>query len=207
MLPNKTSLQATNVDPLGRRARRRAEMRARLLAAALELFADRGYTETTIDDIAQRADVARQTVLNHFPRKRDFSLAWGETRRERLTEIEASASPRASTRTLLHRYYAALAQMNERERTLTRVIHSSVTLSDGLSTRPVADAVVATLVRGQSRGEVRPGISADTAAEVITAVYFDTLNRWLTEGNPPFTLQAELARRLDLVLVGLSPPA
>ena len=42
-------------------------MRERLLSAALDLFATNGFAETTIDQIAERADVARQTVLNHFP--------------------------------------------------------------------------------------------------------------------------------------------
>lgn len=35
----------------------------------------------TIDQIAERADVARQTVLNHYPAKKDFVAAWGERRR------------------------------------------------------------------------------------------------------------------------------
>jgi len=51
-------------------------MRARLLAAALRLFAEQGYEATTIDQIAAAADVARQTVLNHYPHKRDFLQAW-----------------------------------------------------------------------------------------------------------------------------------
>jgi len=60
------------------------QMRERLLSAALELFAANGFGETTIDQIAERADVARQTVLNHFPRKTDFARAWGQERREQL---------------------------------------------------------------------------------------------------------------------------
>ena len=44
------------------------------------------------------------------------------------------------------------------------------------------------------------------AAEVLTAVYFDTLSRWLTEAEPPFDLSGGLADKLDLVLAGLTVP-
>ena len=69
-------------------------MRERLLAAALELFAAQGFEETTIDQIAERADVARQTVLNHFRLKTDFARAWGQGRREHLA---AAGRQRLST--------------------------------------------------------------------------------------------------------------
>ena len=72
---------------MGRRERQRLLMRERLLSAALDLFAANGFAETTIDQIAERADVARQTVLNHFPHKTDFARAWGQGRRDRLAAI------------------------------------------------------------------------------------------------------------------------
>jgi AcrR family transcriptional regulator len=37
-----------------------------VLAAALELFVERGYDNTTMDEIAERADVARAAVFNYF---------------------------------------------------------------------------------------------------------------------------------------------
>ncbi len=92
--------------PIGRRERQRLEMRERLLSAALDLFAANGFGETTIDQIAERADVARQTVLNHFPRKTDFARAWGQERRERLAAIGASGVGGESARALAHGYFA-----------------------------------------------------------------------------------------------------
>jgi len=49
-----------------RRVRRRQEVRRRVYRAAVELFVERGFDATTMDDIAERADVARATVFNHF---------------------------------------------------------------------------------------------------------------------------------------------
>lgn len=189
----------------GRRETRKEEMRARLLAAALELFALRGFETTTIDDIAQRADVARQTVLNHYPHKRDFLQAWGQGRRDVLTAADEQHAPDEPVRARLHRVYATLAQINEDERELTRMLHVSLDHGEVLShQRPVPEAVRATIQAGQARGELSPSADAQAAAEVLTAVYFDTLSRWLTEGDAPFDLTRSLSTRLDLVLDGLA---
>lgn len=51
---------------LGKRAAQQAETRRRIIAAALELYQERGVSATTMLDIARRADVAPGTVANHF---------------------------------------------------------------------------------------------------------------------------------------------
>jgi AcrR family transcriptional regulator len=53
----------------GRSAEGRAEVRRELVAAAVALFATRGYDETTVDDIAAAAGVGRRTFFRYFPSK------------------------------------------------------------------------------------------------------------------------------------------
>ena len=54
---------------LGARAKRSAERRAAILAAALDEFAARGFAATRLDDVAQRAGVAKGTIYLHFADK------------------------------------------------------------------------------------------------------------------------------------------
>ena len=51
------------------RTRRREDTRQRLYEAAVDLIAERGYSATTVDDIAERAGVAKGTVYYNFPSK------------------------------------------------------------------------------------------------------------------------------------------
>jgi AcrR family transcriptional regulator len=75
------------VDPAGTLRQRHAERtRAALAAAALELFEERGYQATTIDDIAARADVAPRTFFRYFPTKESVLFADGAARLERITQ-------------------------------------------------------------------------------------------------------------------------
>src|SRR5262245_28652216 len=70
--------------------------RARILAAASEVFAERG-TDASADEIAARAGVGHATVFRHFPTKDDLIVAILEARVADLTRIaeEAAAGPDA----------------------------------------------------------------------------------------------------------------
>jgi AcrR family transcriptional regulator len=51
------------------RDRKTQETRARIAEAALDLFVSQGYVETTVDQIAEAADISRRTLFLHFPNK------------------------------------------------------------------------------------------------------------------------------------------
>lgn len=60
---------------MGLREQQARAARHAITTAALEVFLEAGYANTTIDDIAARADVARRTVYNHFESKGAILLA------------------------------------------------------------------------------------------------------------------------------------
>src|SRR5262245_50594076 len=62
--------------PRDRRARQAAATRARIVDAAGQLFAERGYSATTIDAVATEADVAVETVYARFKNKRNLLDAY-----------------------------------------------------------------------------------------------------------------------------------
>ncbi len=78
---------------LDRRERRKLRTREAIQNAAFELFAERGYRETTIAAIAERADVAPRTVTVHFPTKEELLFDFEPFGLESLTERLRSRQP------------------------------------------------------------------------------------------------------------------
>jgi AcrR family transcriptional regulator len=85
--------RVTDATALSRRERRVADTRAALVAAAKELFHQKGFTETTVDEIAERADVAQRTFFRYFPSKEAVLFAEFEELHERLLSAFAARPP------------------------------------------------------------------------------------------------------------------
>ncbi|WP_162231747.1 TetR/AcrR family transcriptional regulator [Leucobacter celer] len=62
--------------PQSRHTRRKARTRARITDAANRLFAEKGYLETSVEDISEAADVAVRTIYTHFPSKAAILLSY-----------------------------------------------------------------------------------------------------------------------------------
>jgi AcrR family transcriptional regulator len=192
----------------GRRERRREEVRTRILEAALDLFAAHGYQATSVDQIADHADLARRTVFNHFPRKRDMLTVWADQRRALTAAVIDDEQVRQeSARRQLELQFEALARANEQHPEMARVISSGwlAELGTLASPFPVFGSFTESVRVGQERGELRDAVPPQVVAEVLTACYADTLHRWLhDEIHAAHTrLLPALQAKLDLVLDGL----
>jgi AcrR family transcriptional regulator len=77
----------------------RAGPRERILDTAYELFSHRGVRAVGVDEVIDRAGVAKATLYRHFPSKDDLVLAFLERREQRWTlgMVEAEAKARGST--------------------------------------------------------------------------------------------------------------
>jgi TetR/AcrR family transcriptional regulator, cholesterol catabolism regulator len=193
-----------------RRERKQRATREGLLAAALSLFAERGYERTTMDDIADRADVARATAFNYFPRKEEFLLAWAHGRRAVVADL--LTREQAGSVDVWDRLRHALMSLCDNleadtvgNQALTRAWFQAggPLLPDAFATATVfAD----TLRYAQTRGELRPGVDVDSAGRVLLDAYLGALVRWATndEKDPSVaSLRDQLDAMLDLVINGL----
>jgi AcrR family transcriptional regulator len=76
-----------------------AAARERILDAAYELFSRRGIRDVGVDEVIERAGVAKATLYRHFPSKDDLVIAFLERREERwtLAWVEAEAKRLGTT--------------------------------------------------------------------------------------------------------------
>ncbi|GAA1138113.1 TetR family transcriptional regulator [Kribbella jejuensis] len=81
---------------LGRRERKKQQTRQAISDVATGLFLERGFDAVTVADVARAADVAVQTVFNHFPAKEDLffdEVGWWTGPARAIREAPADADP------------------------------------------------------------------------------------------------------------------
>lgn len=93
----------------GLREQNRADVQARLVASALELFAEDSYDAVTIDAIASRAGVSRRTFFRYFPTKEDVVLARRLEQLARFRALLAAMEDEKSPFDHIRAAFAALA--------------------------------------------------------------------------------------------------
>src|SRR3954451_19652057 len=94
------------VEAGGRREERESENRAKLMAAALSVFAEKGFGAATARDIVRETDLATGTFYNYFKDKQDVFMALLDPMGEQGRAL-ARAQRRDSGRTLEERVYNA----------------------------------------------------------------------------------------------------
>src|ERR1700684_1890712 len=181
-----------------RRQRRSAEIRERLFRAALKLFADKGFTETTVEDITNVADVGKGTFFNYFPSKEHILIAFSDMQLSKLQatvdQIRARPEPmRSFFRSMTLRMTEEPAKAPDVVRAILQANLSSSSVRSVMRERNArAEGLLTQLVQiGQERGEFRPDLPALELAQVFRQTVSGTLLMWSVYGD------ASLAERIE----------
>ena len=195
---------------LSRRERKKEETRAKIFKCACKLFRDKGFENTTIDEIAERADVAKGTFFNYFPRKEAvfafLAEQWQAEAAQRAAAILAEPGP---ARNRLIGMFVEFAGFYEDERELA--VH--LVQEWGRQRRTPDDEICRrwntlgqdVVRRLQETGEMRPDVDPGRAHEVLESIYHGTVALYVEAATPPFPLREELRARLTLAMEGLAP--
>jgi AcrR family transcriptional regulator len=157
----------------------------RLGEAAVELFADRGYEDVTIVEIAERAGLAKRTFFRHFADKREILFRGQDAYREMFADAIAGAPAEATPMEAIGAALATFAagfvdDMREFLAKRQAVIAGNSDLKErdllkaAALTASMTDALVA-------RGVKPP--TANLAAHVGALALDDAFQRWLHPGN------------------------
>ncbi|WP_159451417.1 TetR/AcrR family transcriptional regulator [Demequina sp. NBRC 110054] len=103
--------EATSKGPRGP-YKKSAQTRAAILAAATDVFAEKGYHASSMREIARRCDIDQSTVTHHFPNKSALLLSLMQERDAQGDEVIAAAHPDSLDQ--IPRAVIALAEHNAR---------------------------------------------------------------------------------------------
>jgi AcrR family transcriptional regulator len=103
-------LDALPETRLGRRERKKLRTRALIQKEALRLFLEKGFEATTIEEIAEAADIAPSTFFNYFPTKEDvvFQDDLDPVLLEAINVEPAGLGPIAVLRKAIHQVFSQL---------------------------------------------------------------------------------------------------
>jgi len=194
----------------GLRARKKARLRQGILDTAVEVFRERGYEKTTIEEIVRRVEISQPTFYKYFGSK-DAVLreVAGGVLREWAQEAEAGGyRDGESTSAALGRIFERMASTMLEDRPLWQCI----VLADALNPmrapeqrdadRNATRGIAAILARGQRRGEITEGFSAVRLAENLIAMQVLACLAWGVDMLEGGSIEEVLAENLDFFLRG-----
>jgi AcrR family transcriptional regulator len=195
----------------GRRDRKKRDLRARLLGEAERLFVAQGYWRTTVEQIAEAADVTTATFFNYFPSKtaalNELAAGLFESLANGLDARRAAAGPAGAA---LARFACDAASELRREHArlgglLLRAVRAAAGGEGGAPLARLRGALATLLAAGQADGSVRRDLDAGVAAEMALGAWLALLVRWLDD--PRYPLEARLAECAAFVGAAVAAPS
>lgn len=195
---------------IGRRERKKLDVHRRIRRAAAELFHEKGYEATTVEEIAERADVAKGTFFNYFPRKDALLEALAVDMVEELfAELGPAEGWQGTVREQLLNLFLRVGELAARDPELSKVMIIENMRNWWLRTEeePIEQEfrglLRAVLTRGKARGEISPEIEVEMAAKLLDAAYVTTMVEWLRAGAPGEVYRDEMTAKFDIIFRGL----
>ncbi len=172
------------------KTRRRLRTRRALQRAALQLFAERGYEETTVADIANRAEVSVRTFFLHFPFKEavlfDGSLDGYPELHRLVVGAPEHLSDLAALEYALLRLHTSVGVDQDLSHRMVQLLVKADAASSVVRGRrmenaaKVAEAVARALA--ERRGEDVPSLATATLAEMAMRIHHLSVTEWAAAG-------------------------
>lgn len=193
---------------LSRRERKKLETRQGLLEAALSLFRDKGYDETTVEEITERADVAKGTFFNYFPSKEALLsdlMVWQFSQLHDALDVAQGApvSPVARIKLLvrlLHEQTHSEWHLFQRA-FATRL--SRPPLSQHHPKRRLSGLLTDLVREAQACGEIRADVEAELVSDLMFVAHIRRLAVCFRE-NGNFPPPDDSGQVIDVLMDGLA---
>jgi AcrR family transcriptional regulator len=160
--------------------------RGRLAKAAMELYAEQGFDQTTVAEIAARAGLTERTFFRHFTDKREVLFYGMDMLRDLLIRAVADAPPSATAMDAVGAAFEAAGAMLQENPERVRRRDAIVSANAELRERELIKlAAMASTVIGALRDRGIPEPAASLAAETGVAVFKVAFARWISEPGQP----------------------
>ena len=184
----------------GLRERKKQQTREKIERVALQLFAEHGYDQTTLAEIAEAADVSPRTIFAYFESKEDILFCDEPSIYERLEQTLNQRPPGATTVDALREFVSAMGESDEQTKLRKRIIgaNEGLRLSERGRSAAFEELVAGSIAK--DLGDVGPDdVRPRLIAASITAAFSAVRDR-LQEGSAEPISHEEALRILDQVI-------
>jgi len=187
------------IDYDRRMARWEPDARGRLEQAALDLYDERGYDDTTVADIAERAGLTKRTYFRYFADKREVLFGGSQQLAELLVRAVQAAPPAAAPFDVVAAALEATGPMFEARRPRAIRRQGIIAANPELQERELIKlASLARAIAGALRDRDVPLAAATLAAETGVTVFKVAFERWVDPANDASFAQVTHATLADL---------
>ena len=185
----------------GRRERRKRALRQHIFDVAVDLFTRRGFEATTVDQIAEAADIAPATFFNHFQNKQAVLIEMTNMVVIHLQGLlDQELERETDTRSRLIGFARAAAGDIGQARGIARDVILTMVRSETVGGEPpylvrVHQPFAEMLREGQRSGEVREDLSENFLAEMVVGMLNATVTGWLAD--PSYPIEKQICQAAD----------
>jgi len=143
--------------------------RALILAAAGEVFAERGASAAT-EEVARRAGVAIGTVFRHFPTKDDLLRALMKDLLQRLTDQVSQLAAEGDPATALFEFFTSLVEQAAARKAVVDLLAAAGTdVQVTSAVQALRDGIARLLTRAQQVGAIRADVQVGEVMALLTS--------------------------------------
>lgn len=203
-------MELNNPSDGNRYERTKEKTRQKIIDVAINLFTKQGFDATTVEQIAEKADIARKTLYNHFPVKEAIIIEYLQTLvKKRAPEMSRLIQEHPDTRS---RLVAVLNKLTEwTKQIMTKDIfriYVSYQMQKIMKSpyeeieRSGAKSFLAEIIKyGQDSGEIRRDFPLEILVSQVDNIRVSAGMRLLTDPEK-FTAQDYIEKSVDLFLYG-----
>ncbi|MCG7850745.1 MAG: TetR/AcrR family transcriptional regulator [ANME-2 cluster archaeon] len=197
------------------REKKKIETKNKIFEVSGRLFKEKGFENTTIDEVTKEAGIAKGTFFNYFPTKEALLLYFGEQKEALIYGlIENESMKNLSIKEKVKNILVFIAESCEKDKELTKLLIFESTkcmvqpcvVPDDEKCKDkihrLTKIICVLLEEGAKNGDIKSNIDVKKAAEIISGVHFHSLIVWL-KSESDISFSDDISVKIDMLFEGI----